>query len=553
MITLYKWDESPDYEKIGHVVLTPISCVARNVAGGNYDLTLVHPVDDGGKWRSLQTGNIIKIPVQEEIIENAYTGTDMWIYETAVQAALRAGASEPTPVSYTAWSDATDYDVGDKCSYDGRNYQCTYFDQGSGQRFVPPPNSPWFKEISGSSGGAAVLATLQPGTKLIWIEGQYADTWWKMCTWGGLVGWIKQSQLTNEQHQTQEEVQPIRILSQLFRITSVTVDTKEMRATVEAQHVSYDANGSLIKEAVISQASAPMAIYMAEQGMFEPYEAGMICSNLSTTDASYTQTIRGKSLMWALLDPKSGIVPAFDAAFKRDNWDLYIVQKTELEEGEEPDFKIRYGLNLLGVTWQRSAADVITRVIPVAKDENGGDLYLEDVYVDSELIDDYPVIRMELLSVSGQVGKDKGDGTGAVWTEADLLDEMEAQAEKRFSVDHADAVAVEVTVDFTMLGDTAEYAQYKRLETALLYDIVWVYDERIWGQNPLELRVTEVEWDAVREKVNAVKLSNVRAYKGGTVAGYMMLPQSVTADTIGRQTMDQIIQTAADRAVQILK
>ena len=495
----------------------------------------------------MQAGNIIKIPVQEEVIENAYTGTDMWIYETATTAALRAGPSEPQPVSYTAWSDATDYSVGDKCSYDGRNYQCTYFDTGSGQRFVPPPNSPWFKEIGRTAGGAAVLATLQEGTKLIWIEGQYSDTWWKMTTWGGLVGYIKQSQLTNEQHQTQEEVEPIYIDSQLFRITSVTVDTKEMKVTAEAQHVSYDANGSLIKEAVMSQASGPMAIYMCQEGMFEPYESGMICSNLDTSDSSYTQTIKGKSLMWALLDPKSGIVPAFDAAFRRDNWDLYIMKKTDTDRG----FVLRYGQNLQGVNWQRSTADLVTRVIPVAKDANGNDLFLDDVYVDSENIDDYPVIRMELLSINGQVGKDKGDGSGAVWTEADLLDEMEAQAEKRFTVDHADEVAVEITVDFTMLGDTAEYAQYKRLEKALLYDIVKVEDPRI-GLSA-SLRVTEVEWDAVREKVNALKLSNVSGYQGSTVTGYMMMPQSVTADKIGRQTMDQIIRDAADRAVSILK
>ena len=273
----------------------------------------------------------------------------------------------------------------------------------------------------------------------------------------------------------------------------------------------------------------------------------MICSNLDTDDHSYTQTIKGKSLMWALLDPKAGIVPAFDAAFRRDNWDLYIMQKTDTDRG----FVLRYGHNLQGVNWQRSAADLIKRVIPVAKDENGGDLYLDGFYVESGNINDYPVPRMELLAVNGQVGKDKGNGSGAVWTEEDLLDEMEAKAEKRFTVDHIDQVAVEITVDFTMLRDTAEYAQYKRLEKALLYDIVKVEDQRI-GLSA-SLRVTEVEWDAIREKVNALKLSNVNGYQGSTVTGYMMMPQSVTADKIGRQTMDQIIRDAADRAVSILK
>ena len=48
MISLYEWDGEQDFEKLGDVILTPVSCLARNVAGGNYDLTLVHAIDPGG-------------------------------------------------------------------------------------------------------------------------------------------------------------------------------------------------------------------------------------------------------------------------------------------------------------------------------------------------------------------------------------------------------------------------------------------------------------------------------------------------------------------------
>ena len=546
MISVFKWDDNPDYETMGNAVILPISCKTKNIAGGAYDLSMEAPIDPEGKWALLKVGNVLKVPVQEETIENAYTGTEMWIYETATAAALRASASEPQTVTYPAWDNETIYSVGDKVTHGPRNFECTYYNADSVWAHTVPGICPWWKEIPKMSGGAAIIANLPAGTKLIWLEGQYSDTWWKMMTWAGVTGWIKQSQLTNEQHQTQEEVEPIIIRTQLFRIRSATVDTKEMRVHVEAQHVSYDANGSLIREAVISQANASVAIWMCQEGMFEPYTAGMICSNLTNTDNTYTQTIRGKSLIWALLDPKAGIVAQFDAAYKRDNWDLYIMQKQDTDRG----FEIRFGKNLMGVSWTRSDDQQITRVIPVAKDVNGNDLYLPDVYVDSEDIDDYPVIRMEVLSVNGQIGKDDGTGTDTVWTEEALLDEMEAQAEKRFTAGKADQIQVEITIDFTMLGDTDEYKQYKRLEKAILYDIVKVVDERI-GLNT-QLRVVEVEWDCIREKVNAVKLSNVSGYQGGTVAGYMMLSQSVTEDKIGRATMEQIIDDAAEKAVRIL-
>ena len=156
----------------------------------------------------------------------------------------------------------------------------------------------------------------------------------------------------------------------------------------------------------------------------------------------------------------------------------------------------------------------------------------------------------EQLTVSGQVGKDDGSGTDTAWTTETLQAEMEAKAQERFDVDHADLPTVEVTVDFEQLGDTVEYAQYKFLETAVMYDIVYARDDRI-GMN-LELRVSEIEYDCIRERMTGLKLSNVIRADTGTVAGYAVRNGALTAGKIDMQTMDSMIAEAADRAVQIL-
>ena len=175
----------------------------------------------------------------------------------------------------------------------------------------------------------------------------------------------------------------------------------------------------------------------------------------------------------------------------------------------------------------------------MAKAANGSDLFLPDLYVDSEEIENWPVILMERLSVKGQVGKDDGTGTGTTWTEEALLAEMEAKATERFTVDHADAIAVELTVDFTLLGNTEEYKEYRGLEKLYMYDLIRVADPRV-GLN-LQLQVSHIEWDCILERYNLIKVGNVFDYGGRTVFGYNIGDGAIEYEKISAETIRRII------------
>lgn len=545
MIVVFDWRTAQDYTTLGNAVLCPTKCDTHQVGGGAYTLTMVHPIDQDGKWEYLQEDNVIRCPVQEETIENAYSGAEMWVYTTAAATALRQTPNDPQPITYTQWT--PDLGVGDKATYNGNNYQCIYFDQASSVRYTTPDISPWWKRIANSTSGGTVVASLPAGTKLIWISGAYADTWWQMSTFGGVTGWIKQEDLTGEEHRTQEDIQPITIRDQLFRIRRVTVNNQTMMVMVDAEHVSYDANGSLVQAAQIALATPAMALQLMQEGLYTPYTAGMISTNLTTDDAgTFTQTIKNKSLMACLLDPSNGIVATFDAAYKRNNWDLYILKKTDVNRG----FAIRYGINARGIEWTKDRTDVITQIIPIAKSADGGDLYLPEIFVESPLAANYPVQRMRTLTVDGQVGKDDGTGTDTVWTEEALLDEMRAKAQEQFTVNHVDVRQMEATVDFTLLGDTEEYPELKRLERAIMYDIVTVYDPRI--KMDVQLRVTEIYWDAIKERITGLKVSNIPGRNAQSISGYMLVNGSVTSASLSGQTLTDIINAAADQAVAIL-
>lgn len=530
------------FDKNGDAVLTPLSGSVHNVAGGNYDLKMVHPIDPEGKWKHLVPGAIVKAPVPREEIENAFAGYDADVYKTNGNTELREGPSAPEAIYYTQWDGSQTYSVGAKVStsgYSHRNYQCIYFDSGSPIQFVPPPNSSWWKQIPDTTSGSPVLVTLPAGEDLYLVE-DYNTYWYKMSTYYGIVGYVQKSKVTYDRHLTPEETQPRIITEQLFRLKEPIIDNDAMTVTVTGQHVSYDLNGNLIKDVSISQASPAMAIGRLIEGLMIQYR-GTIATNLTSEEnGTYTGEIKGKSGMYALLDPDKGIVKTFNARFTRDNWDLFVLERTGVDRG----YRIRYGVNARGITWKKSSTNLVNRIVPVAKDEGGKDLYLPEEWVDPTPASTYPVIIMERLNVSGQVGKDKGTGDGTTWTEEDLLDEMRAKAEERFTVAHVDQIAEEVTIQIEPLEDTAEYSWLKGLKSVLLYDQVVAYDDRIGLQMPLY--VDELEFDIIKKKILGLKLKNIQDFNGRTVTGYNVMNNSIGPEKLTDEVRDEIVQTVVD-------
>ena len=575
---------------------------------------------------------------------------------------------------------------------------------------VPPPNSPWWVEIARMSSGDPVLVNLKSGADLYYVSGP-ENGWYYMSTTYGLEGYIKADSISYIRHLTPSETQPRTITTQLFRIRTVTVDTKEMRVTVNAQHVSYDLNGVLIDNVKIVRKPPAQALAWIEQAFMIDYRGTIATNMVSNVHTDYSAEISGKSGMFAILDPDQGVVPTFDAEYRRDNWDLFIMNKgvgdpqgqaatiqtqyfqlgnvqllnrpqvpaatmaaagwtdvgegaatvftnsysagtdglewyqniiihitpirhdgtvlspdaldsyvdtlltqttvegilnydnnnsklvlwvqtgitnwdaayeygdlyddllhrlqavyymgetyefpteAELQEfnsaitvkGVDRGFRIRYGNNMRGVNWKVQGDKLVTRVVPVAKAADGSDLYLDPTrWVDSTRISDYPVIRMERLKVSGQVGKDDGTETATNWTEETLRAEMTKQAQARFGVDKADQLQHEITVDFEMLGETAEYPELKQLQQVVMYDTVIVIDERV-GLGA-SVTVNEIEYDIIKEKITALKLTNVKPYNVKNVSGFNVLVNTITGDKLTDDAGDEIIVEAVDIA-----
>ena len=108
--------------------------------------------------------------------------------------------------------------------------------------------------------------------------------------------------------------------------------------------------------------------------------------------------------------------------------------------------------------------------------------------------------------------------SGSAEDVAEANHQMQLAALRRFAVDFCDAIEEEITVNFVLLGESEQYAQYRSLQRVALYDTVTV------EHGPLGLMATaqvrEYEWDALRCRFNKIVLGNIWTYGMRTVAGY---------------------------------
>ena len=62
MICVYPAD-CTDFSTNGNGTLAPLSAEVTETLNGEYELTLVHPIDETGKWKRLVEGCILRAPV----------------------------------------------------------------------------------------------------------------------------------------------------------------------------------------------------------------------------------------------------------------------------------------------------------------------------------------------------------------------------------------------------------------------------------------------------------------------------------------------------------
>ena len=496
MIILYD-PSSDDFSNNGVCVLQPTMCEVEEEAGGMYELRLTHPITGDQRANAIQHGMLIKAPVparETPLIQITAEGHEVQAEHEIWKVTETTASLWTQPKSqYPAWASDTVYSAGAKRRYSGKSYQAVVPVIN-----VPPPGGGW-KAIPAPS---SVIKKLYQNNELLYIA-QADSTWSKVTESTGITGYMYTSGIEYlrtepyipELPSYQTAVQPRKIKDQLFRIYHIEVDSKSRTLSVEARHVFYDLLGNIIKDYRAVKQNPQDVLNAISADLCNEHDF-MFYTNLTGEVSSECALKNGVE---ALLDTEIGIVPKTGAQLIRDNFDVFVLQNADVDRG----VRIEYGKNMLGIKVKENRS-VTTRIIPVGKDENGKNLKLPEIFVDSQYIDNYPIPYARVIFYDDVQVKAATEEEEAVTTEDayGLLREKVA-AEYAAKCDIPD---IEVEVEYILLGDTVEYAAFKDLQQVFLYDII------VAKYRPMNLafamQVTGDVYDAILERFKKTKLSN---------------------------------------------
>lgn len=487
-----------DFSTNGLGLLMPLEVTVEEQAAGKYEATLIHPIDDTYRWAQIQGGCILKIPTPVR---------ESPIYEAEADSGETVVTREIYRVSH-------------------------YYE--------------WLR--SGPKTGSKKLSYLRKGGQVVKM-GEAENGFIPVVTVdGGAEGWMRlvYLELYTQETETITPEKPGGIIKleqsrdQLFRIYSVETDTDEQTVTAKAMHIFYDQRGNLI-DAEYEPENVPVATAVAEIKS-KLLDTNPIAWHIQRLTGNVSGTYSFKTPVEAFLDPDEGIVAQTKALLVRDNFNAYLLPDAVRDRG----VTVRRRKNLVGVTVSHDEADIATRVIPVGKDKDGNPLYLsgsnypkkyvERIDLDASFVPNYATNMTARIEYDVSVGTPDEENKDKVFkTDAEAMAELYRRACLEFTENGIDLPKYGMDVDFVLLGNTEEYANYASLNAVHLYDTVTVIDELIGVT--AKLRVTGYKWDALLKQYESVTLGELQELKQ-TVYSFNIPNGSVSGNKIMTGTAD---------------
>lgn len=530
---------STDWTGNGLAVLDASVCTVSETAGGSYELTLTHPCDDTGKWKYLTKEAIIKAPVPVKDVP-AILGTYTEDWRVKLSAGTIEMYAKPlvytyvNPPSASAWTPRA-YTPGELASFGGKVWRYTGYD---GEEITTAPGTaPYWQELvpSGYYTGGGVLKKLTAGTVVLKVD-DYDSQWMKIQTMDGTEGYVRTASM--EYYRTRTDPIPARsVIEQCFRVYKLAVDSANMAVTVNARHISYDLYGMVIGACSVKNASPATAISHIQASMLSE-DIRTIATNIS--GEQITQDWSWKNAAFALLDPDAGLVRNARAQLIRDNNDFFLLQDTPHDTG----YRIEYGGNMIGITWDIDVENVVTRIIPKCKKADDTPLFLPEQWIDAENASEFATTRMYVLECNYKVGDEYDDGEGTViqsLTENDCYDLMRADVAKQYDEKKVNQAKFTLNVEFVNLGDTAEYAQFKGLQSLNLYDTVHIKHGPLGFESAVEMKA--YTWDCINQRYNSAEFGDAFEDVGGTIPGYSLSSESISGSKLSPDAKNKLDTT----------
>ena len=473
MICVYPAD-CTDFSSNGLGAVTPMSCTVTETLNGEWELTLVHDIDERGKWTRLSEGCILRAPVPAAMTPSVNLVTQQ--YQTS--------------------------------TYDVQIYKIT---TKSGPLHLR----------SGTGTNYKILGKYKKGREVI-VLNKTTSSWYEVTAPDGKHGYMASQYLTFQRTETQtvqtnvgfhnQVIEVRQLRDQPFRIYRVVPELDKV--TVYARHIFYDLLDNMIKSLKPSPSAVGASVVQSLSG-----------ACLSSHDFSFYSdlTSTAEDVEWENVNPveamlgENGLVSKYGAELARDWYDVFLVGRV----GNDTDVSIREKKNLTGVSYDVDETDVVTRIMPTGEDADGNILYLPELYIDSPNIGAYIHPKWIHLPVSEAREVTDGDEPKS---KMQCYAEMRKAAQAEFDAG-CDLPTVTLKVDFVNCSDAEEYKQYAALTDIFLGDSVRVVARRIGVE--VSMRMTQYTYDCLTRKYTSVTLGTAADTLEGSMISSRQLPSGV--------------------------
>jgi len=420
MLCVYSPD-CTDFSGNGLGTISPSSALVKETLNGEYELEIVHPLDETGKWHRLMEGYIVRAPVP----------------------------SSMTPQVELANKSAT----------------------SGGMVYKVTTNRDPLRLRSGTGTKYKILGKYKKGTQVI-VLAKTTSSWYEVICPDGKHGYMSASYLTYVKtlpapSQAAEEVVEARQLrDQPFRIYRVVPEIDKV--TVYARHIFYDLLDNMIKK--LEPASTATGAAVVQSLSSECLSEHIFTFYSDLTSTAEEVSFENKNPVDCLLGSE-GIIEKYGGELQRDRFDVFVVERV----GSDTNIQIRQGKNLTGIKYDVDMTDVVTRIMPTGEDKDGKVLYLPEIYIDSPHLTDYPAPKWIHLAVSDCKEVTKGKNKKS---KSKCYTQMREAAQAEFDKS-CDLPTVTLTVEFIDVTQTEEYRQYSFLQSIYLGDAVRVIAKRV--------------------------------------------------------------------------
>ncbi len=451
-----------------------MSCTVTETLNGEWELTLVHDIDERGKWTRLSEGCILRAPVP--------------------------AAKTPSVDLVTQQYQTSAYDV--------QIYKIT---TKSGPLHLR----------SGTGTNYKILGKYKKGREVI-VLNKTTSSWYEVTAPDGKHGYMASQYLTFQRTETQavqtnvgfrnQVIEARQLRDQPFRIYRVVPELDKV--TVYARHVFYDLLDNMVKSLKPSPSAVGASVVQSLSG-----------ACLSAHDFSFYSdlTSTAEDVEWENVNPveamlgENGLVNKYGAELARDWYDVFLVKRV----GNDTDVSIREKKNLTGISYDVDETDVVTRIMPTGEDADGNILYLPELYIDSPNLNAYTHPKWIHLPVSEAKEVTDGDEPKS---KTQCYAEMRKAAQAEFDVG-CDLPTVTLKVDFINCSDAEEYRQYAALTDIFLGDSVRVVARRIGVE--VSMRMTQYTYDCLTRKYTSVTLGTAADTLEGSMISSRQLPSGV--------------------------